>query len=59
MYEFNYVRPASVSEAVSALGGGEESKLLAGGQTLLPTLKLRLAQPGSVVDLGGIAILAN
>lgn len=59
MYEFNYVRPASVSEAVSALGGGEESKLLAGGQTLLPTLKQRLAQPGSVVDLGGIAELKS
>ena len=57
MYQFDYVRAGTVGEAVNALGGGDEVKLLAGGQTLLPTLKQRLAQPTSLVDLGGIAEL--
>lgn len=55
MYSFDYERPSGVNEAVSAIG--EDDKFLAGGQTLLPTLKLRLAQAGKLVDLGGIADL--
>jgi len=55
MYSFDYERPSGVNEAVSAIG--EDDKFLAGGQTLLPTLKLRLAQAGKLVDLGGIAEL--
>jgi carbon-monoxide dehydrogenase medium subunit len=53
MYEISYERPATVAAAVELLRatGG---KALAGGQTLLPTMKLRLAQPGTVVDLGAI-----
>ncbi|HUF87607.1 MAG TPA: xanthine dehydrogenase family protein subunit M [Thermohalobaculum sp.] len=52
MYEFEYVRPKSVDEAVKALGA-EDAQALAGGQTLIPTLKQRLAQPSVLVDLTG------
>ena len=54
MYAFDYRRPHSLNEADLALKAHPDAKLLAGGQTLIPTLKLRLAQPGHVVDLGGI-----
>lgn len=54
MYQFDYLRPASVDAAAGTLAGDPEATLLAGGQSLLPTLKQRLAQPTSVVDLGGI-----
>jgi aerobic carbon-monoxide dehydrogenase medium subunit len=54
MYAFNYVRPLSVADAVTALGANAESKLLAGGQTLLPTIKQRLAKPAVIVDLGAV-----
>jgi carbon-monoxide dehydrogenase medium subunit len=56
MYEVNYQRPATVEAAV-ALQRDSAGKFLAGGQTLLGAMKLRLAQPGTVVDLGGIAQL--
>lgn len=51
---FEYTRPSSVEEAVAALAD-EDAKVLAGGQSLLPLLRLRLAAPTTVVDLGGIA----
>lgn len=52
---FEYVRPSSVAEAVSALGSaGEDAKILAGGQSLIPVLRLRLAYPTTVVDVGRI-----
>jgi carbon-monoxide dehydrogenase medium subunit len=55
---FDYVRPTSVGEAVSALrAAGDEGKVLAGGQSLMPVLRLRLAGPSMIVDLGGIAAL--
>ena len=57
MYDFNYHRPGSVADAVAMLAANEDAKLMAGGQTLLPTLKQRLAQPTDVIDLGGIAEL--
>ncbi len=53
MYSFDYVRPASLADAASALAQGD-ARLLAGGQTLLPTLKQRLAQTQTVVDLNAI-----
>ena len=54
--KFDYVKPASVDEAVAALAeGGEDAKILAGGQSLLPVLRLRLAAPSVLIDLGGIA----
>jgi carbon-monoxide dehydrogenase medium subunit len=53
--EFDYVRASSVDEAVSALaGGGDDAKVLAGGQSLIPLLRLRLAYPSTLVDVGGI-----
>jgi carbon-monoxide dehydrogenase medium subunit len=54
----DYVRPSSVDEAVTALAdAGEDAKVLAGGQSLIPLLRLRLAAPTMLVDLGGIADL--
>ena len=52
MYNFEYVRPSSIDEAVKALEA-EDAQPLAGGQTLIPTLKQRLAQPSVLVDLRG------
>ncbi len=53
--EFEYVRADSVESALSALAGGDEdAKLLAGGHSLLPLMKLRLAAPTLLVDIGGI-----
>ena len=57
MQSFNYVKPASVADAAAALSGAAEGALLAGGQTLLPTMKARLASPSDLVDLSGIAEL--
>lgn len=57
MYNFDYTRPSSLDEALKALSTGDEVKLMAGGQTLIPTLKQRLAQPGKLIDLSGIAEL--
>jgi len=55
---FDYVRPSSVGEAVQALAdAGEDGKVLAGGQSLLPVLRLRLAYPETLVDLGRISEL--
>src|ERR1700761_3919534 len=53
--KFDYVRPGSLAEAVSALaGGGDDAKVIAGGQSLLPLLRLRLAYPELLVDVGGL-----
>jgi aerobic carbon-monoxide dehydrogenase medium subunit len=53
--KFDYVRPGTVDEAVQALSSaGDEAKVIAGGQSLLPLLRLRLAYPEVLVDLGGI-----
>ncbi|QCO01455.1 FAD binding domain-containing protein [Azospirillum argentinense] len=54
MYAFTYHRPKSVADAVALLGQFEDPKLLGGGQTLLPTLKQRLARPTDLIDLGQI-----
>ncbi|GAA3270090.1 xanthine dehydrogenase family protein subunit M [Dactylosporangium vinaceum] len=54
---FDYVRASTVEEAVAALGAAEEGKVLAGGQSLLPVLRLRLAAPTVLVDLAGVAQL--
>ena len=52
---FAYHRPSSVQDAVSLLAGfGEEGRVLAGGHSLIPMMKLRLAAPANLVDLGGI-----
>ncbi|HEV2546959.1 MAG TPA: xanthine dehydrogenase family protein subunit M [Stellaceae bacterium] len=57
MYNFDYQRPQSVADASKAIAGKDEAKLLAGGMTLIPTLKQRLAKPSDLVDLGRIAEL--
>ena len=58
--KFDYVRPSSLAEAVQALaGGGDEAKVIAGGQSLLPLLRLRLAYPDLLVDLGGLGELTG
>lgn len=54
MYEFDYHRPASLDDAARFLGSHGEAKLVAGGMTLIPTLKQRLARPSDLVDLGAI-----
>jgi len=57
MYEFNFHRPKSLDDAVKLLRSGEDASFLAGGQTLLQSLRQRLAQPSDLVDLGAIAEL--
>jgi len=57
MYAFTYHRPATARQAAGLLAKKEEAKLLAGGHTLLPTMKQRLASPGALVDLAGCADL--
>ena len=52
--EFEYHRPTSLDEAISLLGEVEGSRAIAGGHSLLPMMKLRLANPAALVDLGGI-----
>ncbi|MGI9083799.1 MAG: FAD binding domain-containing protein [Aeromicrobium sp.] len=55
---FDYQAPTSVDDALAALAaGGDDAKILAGGQSLIPVLKLRLAAPETVIDLGRIAEL--
>jgi carbon-monoxide dehydrogenase medium subunit len=58
MHAFKYHRPANLNDA-AALAAKGEAKLLAGGQTLVQTMKLRLASPSDVVDLGAIKDLAG
>jgi carbon-monoxide dehydrogenase medium subunit len=55
--EFDYHRASTVDEALALLGGNPEAKLLAGGHSLIPMMKLRLAQPAAVVDIARIADL--
>lgn len=54
MYNFDFVKPGSVGEAVEALKS-EDAQALGGGQTLIPTMKQRLAMPSALVSLSGIA----
>ena len=56
--KFDYLAPTSVEEALAALGEhGDEAKILASGQSLLPVLRMRLNAPEVVIDLGGISSL--
>jgi aerobic carbon-monoxide dehydrogenase medium subunit len=58
--QFDYVRPSSLGEALQALaGGGDDAKVIAGGQSLLPLLRLRLAYPSLLVDIGGLGELTG
>lgn len=57
MYDFDYHSPASLNEAAAMISGNRDFKLLAGGMSLIPTLKLRLGQYAGLVDLGAIESL--
>lgn len=57
MYAFEYHRPTSVREAAALASKAEDIKFLAGGHTLLPTMKMRLAAPANLLELGQIAEL--
>jgi carbon-monoxide dehydrogenase medium subunit len=57
MRNFNYHRPSDLAEAARILSGSEDPKLLAGGMTLIPTLKQRLAAPSDLIDLARIPAL--
>src|SRR3954468_8975850 len=54
MYAFTHHSASSVDDAVKTLGANEDAKFLAGGQTLLPTMKQRLAAPPHLIDLGKV-----
>ena len=59
MYAFNYQKPKSVADAVAALSKGDDAKLLAGGQSLIAAMKLRLSAPSDLIDLNGIKVDAT
>jgi carbon-monoxide dehydrogenase medium subunit len=59
MHNFEYLSPQSVADAARLLASKPEAKLLAGGHTLLPTMKQRLAAPKAIVDLGRVAELKS
>jgi aerobic carbon-monoxide dehydrogenase medium subunit len=59
MYAFTYERPKNVADAVKLLKKADDAKILAGGQTLLPAMKLRLASPATIVDLSGVKGLSG
>ena len=59
MYQFEYHRPKNLVEALDLLAQDGDAKLLAGGQTLIPTLRQRLAAPSALVDLAGVSELTG
>src|SRR5258707_11804832 len=59
MYSFNYQKAKSVADAAKLLAKDGDAKLLAGGQSLIAAMKLRLAHPSEVVDLGTIKELSG
>ena len=58
-YAFNYRRAASLKDAEALLGANPEAKLLAGGQTLIAAMKMRLAQPSDLIDISGLKELSR
>jgi carbon-monoxide dehydrogenase medium subunit len=57
MHAFNYHKAGSIADATAKLAASPDAKLLAGGQTLIAAMKMRLAAPSDLIDLGGIAEL--
>ena len=57
MYAFNYHRPQNLAEAAELFGSTDDPVYVAGGHTMVPTLKLRLASPSDVIDLAGVSEL--
>ncbi|HEV8469386.1 MAG TPA: xanthine dehydrogenase family protein subunit M [Candidatus Limnocylindria bacterium] len=58
-HPFTYQAPSTIEEAVQALGRGRDAKVIAGGHSLLPLMKLGLAQPDTLVDIRKIASLRD
>src|SRR5262245_18815937 len=56
---FEYFRPATLAEAISILSQNKDAKLLAGGHSLIPAMKMRLAQPTALVDIGRLQELSG
>ncbi|OWU84291.1 carbon monoxide dehydrogenase [Oceanicola sp. 22II-s10i] len=56
MYPTKYHKPADIDAAVAALGSGEDPKVLAGGQTLIATMKQHLASPSDLIDIRGLGL---
>ena len=56
---FDYFRPQTLDEALSLLTNHEDAKVLAGGHSLIPAMKLRLAQPKAVIDISRVADLRD
>src|SRR5262245_64112162 len=56
---FEYVRVGSVEEAITALSADEDAKLLAGGHSLMPAMRLRVARPSTLIDIGRIEGLSR
>ncbi|MGI9371138.1 MAG: FAD binding domain-containing protein [Hyphomicrobiales bacterium] len=54
MYDFKYHRPKSIDKAIKLLKKADDGTVMSGGQTLIPTLKARLAAPSDVIDLSGV-----
>jgi carbon-monoxide dehydrogenase medium subunit len=54
MYEFKFHRPATVRQAANMLAKNEDSKIIAGGHTLVPVMKQRLANPGNIIDISRV-----
>ena len=59
MYSFNYQKAKSVDDAAKVIAKNADAKLLAGGQSLIAAMKLRLAKPSDLIDIGGIKDLAG
>ena len=52
--DFDYVKASSIQEAISLKEIGDDSKFLAGGHSLIPTMKLRLSTPQKLIDISGL-----
>jgi len=59
MYSFTYHRPTTVRQAVNLLTKNEDAKLLAGGHSLIPVMKLRLARPSAIIDISRVEGLSG
>src|SRR2546423_5491025 len=59
MYSFTYHQPTTVRQAASLLAKNEDAKLLAGGHSLIPVMKLRLAKPSAIIDLSRVEGLSG
>jgi len=57
--DFDYHKATTVAEAIQLLGAHQDAKLLAGGHSLIPLMKLRLTRPSALIDIGGIADLKS